>query len=127
MKKTKTLHDQVDWFARKLIAAKNKNNHLFYYEDDTNIKEDSREKTQDAVMSILLNMPKSRLKKLVSSSSLSNIPTYSYWRGNNFITSSYGAGPRYAVKKAYLKSIPNLKSIKAKQNFSYNNCYMSWR
>lgn len=118
MKKTKVLHDQVNWFAKKLMAAKNKNPHLFYYDDESvTAGDDMNSKTQDAVTSILLNMSKTRLKKLVSSSSLCNIPSYSYWRGNDFVTSSYGSGIRYAVKRNYLKSIPNLNSIKGKQNF----------
>tara|TARA_B100001093_G_C26818885_1_gene1011001 strand:- start:367 stop:1380 length:1014 start_codon:yes stop_codon:yes gene_type:complete len=120
MKRTKTLHDQINWFAKKLIAEKNKDSNLFHYDDETAVEDggDYNNKTQDAVTSILLSMPKSKLKKLVSSSSLCNMPTYSYWRGNNFVTSSYsGTSRRYSVKRNYLKSIPNLNSIKAKQNF----------
>ena len=120
MKKTKVLHDQVNWFAKKLIAGKNKNPNLFYYDDESVVASDDvnlNHKTQNAVESILLNMSKARLKKLVSSSSLCNIPSYSYWRGNDFITSSYSSNVRYAVKRNYLKSISNSNSIQAKKNF----------
>lgn len=118
MKKTQVLHSQINWFAKKLMAEKDKNPDLFYYNDESiSFSDDRNSKTQEAVETILLNMPKAKLKKLVSSSSLCNIPSYSYWRGNDFVTSSYGSGVRHAVKREYLKSIPNSKSIRAKQNF----------
>ena len=102
-------------------CSKEKNPHFFYYTDDDHLIKESKNSisnTEDAIVSVLLNMPKSRLKKLVSSKSSSYISAYSYWRKNPLINSSYGSNfIRYAVDKNELASIPKKKSIKDKKFF----------
>ena len=119
MKKNKSFHDQLNWVARKLTAKKKKNPHFFYYSDDTELARgnEDRTKTMDAVKEILLSMPKSRLRKLVSCSSCSYISSYSYWRGNAFINSGYNSKLKYSVIKNYLDEVPKMNSIAKKKNF----------
>tara|TARA_B100000579_G_scaffold419557_1_gene418283 strand:- start:2286 stop:3281 length:996 start_codon:yes stop_codon:yes gene_type:complete len=114
--KNAEFHKQINYIANKLIKIKKDKPNAFCWdcEDSKNVVG-----TRNIIKSIILGMPKRRVKKLINAKCLSYISSYCSWRGNSFCTSGYSRGNKVAnsVNKSYLMRVPKSKFITDKKDF----------